>query len=298
MKKILQNLVRRLGGSLAIALFLALPAAAACGEAEQPAAVAKEALLARIFAEHGVKEGTFVLRDGKTGELTMFNAPRAATRFVPASTFKIPNSLIGLETGAVRSVDEILPYGGQPQPFKTWEHDMGLREAIRVSAVPIYQELARRIGLARMQTWVRKLRYGNAEIGTVVDRFWLDGPLKISAIEQTEFLARLASGAVPGASPEHLAAVREIIVLEKVAADGCVLHGKTGWGAARATGTGSDIGWWVGWVERAGSPVATFALNIDMPNGLDDAPRRVPLGKACLQALGVLPPPAPAGAAP
>ncbi len=264
-----------------IALTPSSPASAAGSE--------REAALARIFAEHGIAQGTFVLRDGKTGTLTMHNPSRAATRFIPASTFKIPNSLIGLETGAVKSVDEILPYGGKPQPFKTWEHDMGLREAIRLSAVPIYQELARRVGLPRMQDWVRKLGYGNAEIGTVVDRFWLDGPLKISAIEQTEFLARLANGEVPGASPEHLAAVREITVLEK-SADGSVLHGKTGWGAAPSTGTGSDIGWWVGWVERPGSPTATFALNIDMPGGLDDAPRRLPLGKACLRALGVLPP--------
>src|SRR5690606_10185028 len=114
--------------------------------------------------------------------------------FVPASTFKIPNTLIGLATGAVKSVDEIFPYGGQPQPFKTWEKDMGLREAITLSNVPVYQELARRIGLERMQLNLLNMDFGNNEIGTVVDRFWLDGPLKISAVEQTRFLAKLAQG--------------------------------------------------------------------------------------------------------
>jgi beta-lactamase class D len=39
--------------------------------------------------------------------------------------------------------------------------------------------------------------YGNTEIGTAVDTFWLPGPLKISAVEQTRFLAKLAQDALP-----------------------------------------------------------------------------------------------------
>src|SRR5262245_46624638 len=141
--------------------------------------------LGTIFEEHHV-QGTFVLLDAGTGQFTVHNSIRAAKRFIPASTFKIPNTLIGLETGAVKSVDEVLPYGGKPQPFPDWEHDMGLREAIRLSAVPIYQELARRVGLERMNEWVARLNYGNATIGTEVDRFWLSGPLEISAMEQAQ----------------------------------------------------------------------------------------------------------------
>ena len=76
---------------------------------------------------------------------------RAKKRFTPASTFKIANSLIGLDVSAVKSVDEVLPYGGKPQRIKEWERDMGLREAIKMSNVAIYQELARRIGIERMR---------------------------------------------------------------------------------------------------------------------------------------------------
>src|SRR5690606_11443426 len=100
----------------------------------------------KLFEQAGVT-GTFVLYDVDAGKSIVHNRSRARQRFVPASTFKIPNSMIGLAAGAVKSVDEVLPYGGQPQPFDTWERDMGLREAISLSNVPIYQELARRIGL-------------------------------------------------------------------------------------------------------------------------------------------------------
>ena len=235
--------------------------------------------LGALFRDHGV-EGTFVLLDRDAGKLRVWNEARAQQRFVPASTFKVPNTLIGLDVGAVRGVDEVLPYGGKPQPFKSWERDMNLRDAIKVSAVPIYQELARRTGIERMRDAVRKLGYGNMEIGDVVDRFWLDGPLMISAVEQTEFLARLAAGNLPFGDAA-VGAAKEITLLEKT--DAFELHGKTGWYWPKA---GQQIGWWVGWLERDGR-VYAFALNIDL-NDDADAEKRVPLGRACLKALGKL----------
>ncbi len=159
------------------------------------------------------------------------------------------------------------------------ENDMGLREAIKISNVAIYQELARRIGLERMREGVKKLGYGNMEIGNVVDRFWLDGPLKISAIEQTEFLNRLTAGKLP-VKPGVIEAVREITLQEKTA--DYALHAKTGWCAS----TNPQIGWWVGWVER-GDKIYPFALNIDMLTD-EDAPKRISIGRECLKALGKL----------
>jgi len=124
--------------------------------------------LAKVFSDNGVA-GTFVLHDVATETMFVSDEARAKKRFTPASTFKIANSLIGLDVGAVKDVEEALPYGGKPQPRKEWERDMGLREAIKVSNVPVYQELARRIGLERMREGVKKLGYGNGEIGNVVD---------------------------------------------------------------------------------------------------------------------------------
>lgn len=231
-----------------------------------------------IFRRAGLT-GTFALYDVSAGTFTGHDRDRANVRFVPASTFKIPNSLIGLSVGAVRSVDEVLPYGGEPQFIKAWENDMGLRQAIALSNVAIYRELARRIGLERMRENVAKLDYGNGEIGAIVDRFWLDGPLKISAVEQARFLAKLAQGELPVPGPIQ-ESVREIVLLEQGA--NWKLYGKTGWENA----PGPGIGWWVGWVQKDGR-IHAFALNVDMQQA-SDAGKRVEMGKASLKALGVL----------
>jgi beta-lactamase class D len=234
------------------------------------------------FEQQHVK-GVIVICDSATGKVLTNDSERARKQYIPASTFKIPNSLIGLNVGAVKGIDEVLPYGGKPQHFKEWEQDMNLREAIKVSNVAVYQELARRIGVERMQGALRDLRYGNMEAGPVVDQFWLSGPLKISALEQTQFLARLASGSLP-VSKQAGADVKEITVLEKSAA--AALHAKTGWCIAYRPGP--DLGWWVGWVEEVSSgKVVTFALNIDMAGKADIAKRQI-IGKACLKIAGVV----------
>lgn len=233
--------------------------------------------LARLFKREGVS-GTFVVHDLANDHYTVHDRQRAHTRFVPASTFKIANSLIGLASGVVADVDQVLPYGGGPTRRPEWAQDMSLRDAIRISNVPVYQGLARRIGIERMRTGLRQLEYGNMDPGTVVDTFWLEGPLAISAWEQTVFLDRLVRDALPVPKPA-MAAVRAILRQEGPAE----LYAKTGWGAPRG---GAEIGWWVGWVKKDGK-VYTFALNLDIPDDAAGA-KRVPLGKAGLQALGLL----------
>jgi beta-lactamase class D len=224
--------------------------------------------------------GTFVLYKINDDIHFGHNKSRAEKRFIPASTFKIPNSIIGLAAQAVKDVDDILPYKGKGKPFiKEWGRDMGLREAIAMSNVPIYKELARRVGIDRMRENVIRLNYGNRKIGSVVDEFWLKGPLKISALEQTEFLAKLVEGKLD--YPGHiLESVREIVFLEE--RNGSKLFGKTGWQNAPDRG----VGWWVGWIEKENQSYP-FALNIDVVNP-EDATKRVTLGKSCLQALGLL----------
>lgn len=255
------------------ALLLTLtPALAGAGQWHQHAGIAA------LFAQADAR-GTFVVAT-PDGALIGHDETRAHTRFVPASSFKIANALIGLARGTVRDVDEVLPWGGQPQPFPQWERDMSLREAFPMSNVPVFQELARRTGLATYRKDLARLGYGNAIIGERVDRFWLDGPLAISAVEQVRFLARLADGALPY-PPGAQRSVRALARMES--GPGWALYGKTGWQNAPDPG----VGWWVGWVECAGR-IHAFALNMDMRSSAD-AELRVALGRAGLQAAGVLP---------
>lgn len=223
--------------------------------------------LLEVFDAAGVT-GTFVVYDPDAHSAIVVNAARAEKRMVPASTFKVANSLIALETGAVDSVDEVIPYEGGEAAFPEWEQDMSMREALPASNLPIYQEVARRVGLDRMREHVELLDYGNAEIGDVVDEFWVTGPLEISASEQTRFLSRLATGDLPVAE-DNQEQVREITFVEE--RDDCRLHVKSGW----AFDIDPERGWWVGWVvcdaepghpERIAAPsqVRAFALNIDI----------------------------------
>lgn len=230
--------------------------------------------------------GTFVLYDPGTDQWVGHAEIRAVTRFIPASTFKVPNSLIGLQASSVRDVDEVFyRHDGTPQMLKAWEKDMSLRDAIHVSNVRAYQALAERIGQQAMQANLNTLDYGNAVIGPSLETFWLDGSLKISAIEQVRFLTQLSQGKLP--YPVALQAqVRDIIKLET--GEGWTLYGKTGWAGKVDPG----IGWFVGWVEKAGR-FHVFALNIDVPN--DATPpslptalaKRIDVAKASLAAAGV-----------
>ena len=253
----------------------------ACTQALAAPAFETRQAVSDLFAARSIN-GTFVAHDPASGRFVGHNAERAATRFVPASTFKIPNSLIGLTVGAVNSVDEVFyRHDGQPKYLKTWERDANLRDAITVSNVPAYQTLARRIGLEAMAREVRQLGYGNADIGPTVDTFWLEGPLRISAQEQAVFLARLAAGQLPCPLAAQQA-VAEICALER--GQGWTLYGKTG----LASLPEGKTGWFVGWVARDGR-VTSFALNMDM--GTADLAERVNLAKASLRALNILPKP-------
>jgi len=231
------------------------------------------------FEKRGV-EGTFVLYDLGSDSYIIYNSERAERQYRPASTFKIANTLIGLHVGIVSSVDEIIPYGGKPQHQKSWESDMGLRDAIKISNLPVYQELARRIGLVRMQNAIDYLSYGNREIGNKVDSFWLEGPLEISALEQVKFIKQLVQSTLPIKKMTQQT-VREILLLDDKS--DCQLYGKTGWGNATQPG----VGWWVGWVISE-KRTSIFALNIDIHTEQDGSKRKA-IGKRVLSKAGIWP---------
>lgn len=238
----------------------------------------------RFFEEAGV-EGTIVIRDLSTGRTQVYDPERAATRFLPASTFKIPNSLISLETGVVHGTDEVLPWDGEERWVKAWNRDHDMASAIEVSAVWFYQELARRVGEERMRLWLERLGYGNRDVGGGIDRFWLDGDLAISPLEQVDFLSRLARRELPF-SAETTDAVHRILVSREDAdqAPGRVLRAKTGW-AVR--GEGPQIGWWVGWVTHADGRTYVFATNLTIEDEENDVAARKGVTRAILAAEGI-----------
>src|SRR5690606_19074699 len=148
--------------------------------------------LAPLF---GDVQGTFVLLDLQTGERVVHDAERARTGFIPASTFKIPNTLIALETGVASGAEFFLAWDSVAAPREdwwpdAWARDNTLRTALPASVVWFYQELARRIGAERMHEYLERFGYGNRDISGGIDQFWLTGGLRISAEEQVDFLRR------------------------------------------------------------------------------------------------------------
>jgi beta-lactamase class D len=263
---------------------LALLLAAGLAAASTPAAPSLPAAepapqFRQHFARAGVTGG-FLLWDLDSNRLRVDDAERAARGFLPASTFKIFNGLVALEEGVVRDAEQVFPWDGVERPVEAWNRDQTFRSAMRVSAVWVFQEIARQIGPARMQRWLDRVGYGNRDISGGIDRFWLDGALRITPLEQARFVARLARGDLPF-SARTLEIVRDVLVVER--GPGYVLRAKTGWAEASTPATG----WYVGWVERGGA-VHVFVLELDI-RGDGDAPQRLAVTRSILAAAGLVP---------
>ena len=135
--------------------------------------------LAKRFFDLGTT-GTFVAYKVDDYLIIASDKVRSGEGKLPASTFKIPNSIIALETGVVEDPDkDVFKWDGVTRSIEAWNKDHTLRSAIAVSAVPVYQEIARRIGAERMQKYVDLFDYGNRDIGGGIDQFWLTGNLRI-----------------------------------------------------------------------------------------------------------------------
>src|SRR4029453_18482408 len=154
--------------------------------------------LAKRFFDLGTT-GTFVAYKVDDYLIISSDKVRSSEGKLPASTFKIPNSLIALETGVVEDPDkDVFKWDGVTRSIEAWNKDHTLRSAIAVSAVPVYQEIARRIGAERMQKYLDLMEYGNRDIGGGIDQFWLTGNLRIDPIQQIDFVDRLRRGVLPG----------------------------------------------------------------------------------------------------
>lgn len=223
-------------------------------------------------------EGTMVVFDGRTkpGGTFSFDRDRAAKRFSPASTFKIPHALFALDAGIIRDEFQVIPWDGKKRPYDAWNRDQTLRSSMRHSVVWVYETFAAAIGEDREREYMKRIKYGNAD-PTGDKPFWVEGNLRISALEQVDFLRRLYENKLPlDVSTQRL--VKDIMINE--AGSDWILRAKTGW-----SGT---IGWWVGWVEKPDGAVF-FALNIDTPNRMDDLSKREAIAREILKRIDAIP---------
>ncbi len=202
--------------------------------------------------------GSILVFDPQTNTAYSNNFTRCDKGYLPASTFKIPNSIIALETGVVENDSTLFKWDGEKRRLSVWEQDLIFRDAFQFSCVPCYQEIAHKIGVKRMHQYLEKLNYGIMVFdSTTIDLFWLEGESKISMNQQLDFMNRFYNNELP-ISVKTSEVMKRLMVIESN--DSWKFSGKTGW----AIRNGNNIGWFTGYLET-GDKVYFVVTNIE-PN--------------------------------
>lgn len=251
-----------------------------------PNNVKQDKSLKKYFDEQKV-EGCFALMNNATGKFTVYNLGRYRdSSYLPASTFKIVNSLIGLQTGKIVNDSMVIPWDGVKRWKDDWNKDLTMYEAFRVSSLPYYQEVARRIGKQEMEQWLDTIKYGakdlndKVEIKTTIDSFWIDNSLKITPDQQLGMVKKLYFNQLP-----FFKSYQEMVKRAMLFEDNSNyrLGYKTGWGTSE---NNHAIGWIVGWIEENNHPYF-FVLNIETADrDIDMVSVRMKILKNILKQLG------------
>lgn len=221
-----------------------------------PNNVTVDASLGSYFKEAGV-EGCVALLDNGNGEFTVYNLSRYRdSAFAPGASFDMVIALAGLQTGIISSDSAVLNPGATASLTEE-NKSRTMYDALRTSAAPYFQEVARRIGRDTMQHWLDTLSYGTHNLKTSLDSFWLDGSLKLTPDEQLGFVKRLYFGQLPFFKVNQEMVKRALIREQNTAYTLAVHTGPGVWDSARK----KSIGWVTGWIERDRQP-RFFVLNL------------------------------------
>ena len=230
-------------------------------------------------------KGSFSLYDTKRNIIYTSSSTELDKAYAPASTFKIYNSLIGLQTGVLSGKDHLYKWNGTKHWRDEWNKDHTLETAYKTSCVWYYQELARQIGTDNMRTWLKKIGYGKGTFRTL-DEFWLNAEITITPRQQLQLLNRLQAKTLPFDS-QHLATMEAIMLAENTPT--YALYGKTGWGRGIKSMNGKEVGWWIGYVVVP-SGTYCFATCLVQKEDANKAfgELRKTVAKICMQKQGVL----------
>ncbi len=201
-------------------------------------------------------EGCFLLYDFQKDKTTIYNPDRCEQGFLPASTFKMVNTLIGLDNGIITGEDFIIPWDSVHRQIPAWNREHNLPSAFKNSVVPWYQELARKTELEKMQKGLEKAQFGKMDVlDKNLDLFWLTGNSRITPLEQLDFQKRLVKNELQF-KQEDINLLKKIMILKE--SSEFILRGKTGWAIMDAT----NIGWLVGYIETKNNTYA-YVLNVE-----------------------------------
>ena len=249
--------------ALSLSLIIALVASSSLAEQKIPSKQTKITSNAlRVIINEANVLGAILIYDLSQDIYYSNDFEWSAMGQLPASTFKIPNTIIGLETGVIKDETTVFEWDGTSKRFKSWEQDMVLQDAFHNSCVPCYRQVARQIGTKQMNAHLRELGFGKMDVSdSSLDMFWLMGESTISPFEQLHFLVNFYNKALPISDRTH-AIVKNMMVMEQTATH--QISGKTGWSV------NGDInnGWFVGYLVKDGNAYF-FASNIEPSASFD-----------------------------
>lgn len=276
------GVTQALRATLLACLLLTILAKGAAASSPLP----RSAPLAALLDE---QTGVILVHDKESGAWHASDPAAAEVRHAPFSTFKVWNTLAGLEAGVLSGPETFIAWDRERFPreslfVQAWAADHTLRSAYRNSVVWYYQVVAERIGADRMQRFLDRVGYGNRDLSGGLTRFWLGSSLRISPREQVERLDALLAGRL-AVQPEHLAVLEDIALVERRGA--CGVYGKSGGGLAREDRSLWQ-GWFIGWL-RCGDRLTTFATFLEAAEFARIRDARYRLSRDALKTLGYLP---------
>ena len=239
------------------------------------------------YFEECPESGSIVIYDYQNQRWTLSDTINTKIETLPASTFKIINFLIALETGVIKDeYDQVewtndydtTKYGHRPDIY----HDMSIEEAFKVSAGWVFIELAKKIGKDNYRKYLTESNYGNVNLSQEDTDFWNFGAFGISPVNQVEFLKNFYDENLPFAK-RNIQIVKRVMIHEHN--EHYILRSKTGW----TRESGMNTGWWVGYIENE-TNTYFFATRLLRKRSLDSGNFgncRKEITKKVLKALGV-----------
>ena len=207
--------------------------------------------LSTYFGEY---EGSFVLYDMENDIWSIYNFEYASLRVAPNSTYKIYDALFGLEEDIITPDYSFISWNNEMYPFDEWNSDQTLQSAMSNSVNWYFQTIDEQLGADTLNSYVRKIGYGNENISGNLSSYWMESYLKISPIEQVELLIKLHNNSF-GFAPKNINVVKNSIRLSSAMGN---FYGKTGTGRVNE----HDVnGWFIGYLETVNSTYF-FATNI------------------------------------
>ncbi|MFH7005162.1 penicillin-binding transpeptidase domain-containing protein [Flavobacterium bizetiae] len=193
-------------------------------------------------------DGAIVIYDNKNHKWILSDTVATRKETLPASTFKIINMLIALETKTILSENDIVKWPGSTDTIKydyrpNIYHDISVKEAFEVSAGWAFIELAKKIGKDNYKKYLKLCHYGNLDLSQTDPDFWNFGAFGISPVNQVEFLKNFYDEKLPF-SKRNIDIVKKVMITEQN--QEYTIHAKTGW----TRDNGINTGWWVGYLEN------------------------------------------------